>query len=95
MESIRHHVLQSIAVVSLFSIITMAQAPAPARADHSMQAEEITQIIRDFVSGQKVDPALFKEFYAEDATFIGSRGRVYDKSEISHLLICTAAAALR
>jgi hypothetical protein len=88
MQSMRHHALQSIAVAALFSMIVgaQAQAPAPAGADHSMQAQEIAQLIRDFINGQKLDPTLFDEFYAADATFIGYTGRVLDKKEILTLI---------
>jgi hypothetical protein len=82
----RHHAVWAIAVAAFLPMIAMAQAPAPTGADNSAQVQELTQLIRNFFDIPKFDPKSYDEFYAADATFTGSTGRVRNKADIMRFI---------
>lgn len=84
----RHYTLVALCVAALLTVSIVAGARAAGRSDAEAQVEALqAQLVQAFL---KADGAFFEKYFADDATFIHSDGKLYSKADDFELKGLTA-----
>jgi ketosteroid isomerase-like protein len=71
------------AVAALVPMMALAQAQKPAASPQDATTQQVTQLVRNFLSDvPRNDPKVFQEFFADDVIYTRSAGVTVNKAEI-------------
>ncbi|HEY2390717.1 MAG TPA: nuclear transport factor 2 family protein [Candidatus Angelobacter sp.] len=97
MKYMKRRGLRMFAVAALLPMMAFAQNNAQAQASAAPQSsdttQQVTQLVRDFLSNvPKNDPKVFQEFFADDIIYTRSTGLTVTKADIISNIDVRAAA---
>jgi ketosteroid isomerase-like protein len=94
MKYMRRRGLRMFAVAALLPMMALAQASKPAAGPQDATTQQVTQMVRDFLSNvPKNDPKVFQEFFADDVIYTRAVGVTVAKADILKNIDARATSA--